>query len=81
MLQSCIFCSECSILNLAPIGLFIIPNGTEVVAVCGRVKWGGTTSLGGKNGKGAKDTADFEWLRPISENIIIVLYLGNFDDF
>ena len=76
MLQSCIFCSECSILNLAPIGLFAIPNGTEVVAVCGRAKWGGTTSLGGKNGKGAKDTAGFEWLGPILE---IVLYLGNFE--
>ena len=64
MLQSCIFCSECSSLNLAPIGLFAIPNGTEVLAVCGRVKWGGKTSLGGKNGKGAKDTGGFEWLGP-----------------
>ena len=75
MLQSCIFCSEYSVLNLAPIGLFIIPNGTEVEAVCdGIVKWGGTTSLGGKNGKGAKDTAGLEWLGPILENIIIISF-------
>ena len=75
MLQSCIFCSEYSVLNLAPTGLFIIPNGTEVEAVCdGIVKWGGTTSLGGKNGKGAKDTAGLEWLGPILENIIIISF-------
>ena len=78
MLESCIFCSEYSVLNLAPIGLFIIPNVESVglteklEAVCdGIVKCGGTTSLGGKNGKGAKDTAGLEWLGPILENIII----------
>ena len=81
LLESCIFCSEYSVLNLAPIWLFIIPNVESVglteklEAVCdGIVKCGGTTSLGGKNGKGAKDTAGLEWLGPILENIIIISF-------